>query len=312
VRAAARCEHADPVRNSGADRPDRPLTIRQVSVLLAVPVSTLRTWEHRYSVPGIVRTRGGHRRYPAEAVDELRIIRDEIARGRRAGDAATTARLLVDSDEPGRDLVDRFLDAARAMDQGGIRSCLDDAAERLGLGGTVDLVLVPAMRRIGHWWEIGSCDVGHEHIATEAARTWLARIVAFAPEPRSGGCVLLACGPRDLHSLGLEAFGMLLASDGHACRVLGARTPVPTLTVAAETLDVAAVVVVSHMSGGRQAAIAALSATAALGAPPFYAGNAFLTRPARRRVPGVYLGESQRDALRLLEESLARRPVDAS
>jgi methanogenic corrinoid protein MtbC1 len=308
---AARGGTLAPVRDSGVGRPDRPLTIRQVSALLAVPVSTLRTWEQRYSVPGIVRTRGGHRRYPAEAIDELRIIRDEIARGRRAGQAATTARLLVDPDEPGRDLVDRFLDAARAMDQGGVRSCLDDAAARLGRGATVDLVLVPAMRRIGHWWEIGTCDVGHEHLATEAARAWLARMVAFAPEPRPGRCVLLACGPRDLHSLGLEAFGMLLTSDGQNCRVLGARTPVPALTLAAEALDAAAVVVVSHMSVGRQAAIAALAAVAALDTPTFYAGNAFLTRPARRRAPGVYLGESHRDAVRLLEGCLARRPVHA-
>ncbi|WP_433505789.1 MerR family transcriptional regulator [Pseudonocardia halophobica] len=292
------------------DHTDRPLTIQQVSALLAVPVSTLRTWEHRYSVPGVVRTQGGHRRYPAQVIDELRIIRDEIARGRRAGDAATTARLLVDSDEPGRDLVERFLEAARAMDQGGVRSCLDDAAGRLGLGATVDLVLVPAMRRIGHWWEIGSCDVGHEHLATEAARTWLSRIVAFAPEPRPGGCVLLACGPRDLHSLGLEAFGMLLASDGRSCRVLGARTPVPTLTIAAETLDAAAVVVVSHLAVGRRPAVAALSAMAAQGRPSFYAGNAFLTRPSRRRVPGRYLGESHREAVHLLEEALAERPLD--
>lgn len=286
------------------------MTIQQVSALLAVPVSTLRTWEHRYSVPGVVRTRGGHRRYPAQVIDELRIIRDEIARGRRAGDAATTARLLVDSDEPGRDLVERFLEAARAMDQGGVRSCLDDAADRLGLGATVDLVLVPAMRRIGHWWEIGSCDVGHEHLATEAARTWLSRIVAFAPEPRPGGCVLLACGPRDLHSLGLEAFGMLLVSEGRACRVLGARTPVPALTVAAETLDAAGVVVVSHLAVGRRPAVAALSAMAAQGRPPFYAGNAFLTRPSRRRVPGRYLGESHREAVHLLEETLAGRALD--
>ncbi|MCE0763730.1 B12-binding domain-containing protein [Pseudonocardia kujensis] len=299
-----------PVAAATHDRPDRQLTIQQVSALLAVPISTLRTWEYRYAVPGIVRTRGGHRRYPARAIDELRIIRDEIARGRRAGDAATTARLLVESAEPGRELVNRFLDAAHAMDQGGIRSCLDDAARQLGLGATVDLVLVPAMRRIGHWWEIGTCDVGHEHLATEAARTWLARLVAFAPEPRPGGGVLLACGPRDLHSLGLEAFGMLLASNGRACRVLGARTPVPALTSAVHTLEPAAVVVVSHLASARRPAVDALAAVAALGTPVFYAGNAFLTRPARRRVPGCYLGESHREAAGILEEFLVRRSVD--
>ena len=64
------------------------LTIRQASSLLTVPVSTLRSWERRYDVPMTARTTGGHRRYTKLAIDELRLMRDEIARGKRAGEAA--------------------------------------------------------------------------------------------------------------------------------------------------------------------------------------------------------------------------------
>ena len=62
---------------------------------------------------------------------------------------------------------------------------------------------MPAIRRIGRWWETGRCDVGHGHSATEAAGTWLGKMVAFAPEPARRAPVVLACGPRDTHTLGV-------------------------------------------------------------------------------------------------------------
>jgi MerR family transcriptional regulator, light-induced transcriptional regulator len=289
-----------------------PLTIQQVSEALAVPVSTLRSWERRYDLPRTARTRGGHRRYPAEALDELRLMRDEIARGKRAAEAAASARLLLQPDGPARLLVERFLDATREMDPTAVRTCLDDATDELGLGAMIDDVLLPAMRRIGRWWETGRCDVGHEHVATEAARTWLGRAVAFAPaapEPPRTGPILLACGPRDTHSLGLEAFCALLTRSGRACRLLGARTPVATLVTAARTVGARGVVVVSHLSAGRRPAVEAITAAAALGVPVFYAGNAFIALPVRRRLPGIHLGDSQQEALRTVEAVLGPRPA---
>jgi len=191
-------------------------TIRQASSLLTVPVSTLRSWERRYDVPMTARTSGGHRRYTKLAIDELRLMRDEIARGKRAGDAAISARLLLQPADSARPFIDAFLAAAQAMQPAQIRVTLDDANRELGIGATMDEVLMPAMRRIGRWWETGRCDVGHEHLVTEAARTWLGKIVAFAPEPPRLAPVVLACGPRDTHTLGLEALGALLVHAGRS------------------------------------------------------------------------------------------------
>ena len=201
-------------------------TIRQASSLLTVPVSTLRSWERRYDVPMTARTTGGHRRYTKLAIDELRLMRDEIARGKRAGDAAVSARLLLQPADSARPFIDAFLAAAQAMQPARIRVTLDDANRELGIGATMDEVLMPAVRRIGRWWETGRCDVGHEHLMTEAARTWLGKVVAFAPEPPRLAPVVLACGPHDTHTLGLEALGALLVHGGRQCCLLGARTPV--------------------------------------------------------------------------------------
>jgi MerR family transcriptional regulator, light-induced transcriptional regulator len=282
------------------------LTIRQASSLLTVPVSTLRSWERRYDVPMTARTTGGHRRYTKLAIDELRLMRDEIARGKRAGEAAVSARLLLQPAEPARPFIDAFLSAAQAMQPTQVRVALDNAYRELGLGMTIDEVLMSAMRRIGRWWETGRCDVGHEHVATEAARTWLGKIVAFAPEPRRLAPVVLACGPHDTHTMGLEALGALLSYSGRPCCVLGARTPIEALISTVGRVEPAAVVVVSHLSLGRRLATEAVRLVAGLGVPTFYAGNAFISASTRRRMPGRYLGDSLRDAAHFVETALVR------
>ena len=146
---------------------------------------------------------------------------------------------------------------------------------------------MPAMRRVGRWWETGRCGVGHEHLATEAVRTWLGKITAFAPEPRRLAPVVLACGPHDAHTLGMEALGALLVHAGRRCCVLGARTPVPALVATVERVGPAAVVVVSHLSMGRRLAMEAVRTVAELGVPTFYAGNAFISASTRHRIPGT-------------------------
>jgi MerR family transcriptional regulator, light-induced transcriptional regulator len=86
--------------------------------------------------------------------------------------------------------------------------------------------------------------------------------------------------------------------------VLGARTPAAALLDAASRTDAVAVVVVSHLAVGRRAAVQAIRAVAGTGVRTFYAGNAFVAAPVRRRIPGAYLGESLRNAARTVEAAL--------
>lgn len=278
---------------TGADDPTvgAGLAIQQASELLGVPAPTLRSWERRYGLPTTGRSPGGHRRYE-ESLHQLRLMRDEVARGRRAADAARAVRALLDQEGPVRARIEQLLAASQRMDPAGVRAALDGAHEELGLAATLDDVLMPAMRQVGAWWETGRCDVAEEHLTTESARGWLARMTALAPAPGDQRPILLACGPRDLHTLGLEALALLLADRSRACRVLGARTPARTLLTAAVATDAAAVVVVSHLTTHRRPAVEALAAVADTGIPVFYAGNSFLFPRARVGVPGTHLGES--------------------
>jgi len=283
---------------------DGGLPIQEVSRVLAVPAPTLRAWELRYGVPETPRSAGGHRRYSAEAIQQVRLMRDEIARGRRAADAARAVRTLVAQSGTARDLVDGVLAASDRLAPEDVRATLERAASALGLADAVDQVLMPAMRQVGLWWEVGRCDVAQEHLTSEAARGWVGAVAAGAPPPSRSRPVVTAAGPRDLHTIGLDAFGALLARAGWPVRALGARTPPDALRSAVRATDAAAVVVVSHLASGRRAAVEALVAADCEQVPLFYAGNAFLFTRARHRVPGTYLGESVGQAAALVDGTL--------
>jgi methanogenic corrinoid protein MtbC1 len=277
------------------------LTIQQASELLNVPSPTIRSWERRYGVPLVGRSSGGHRRYALAQLDQLRRMRDLIARGRRAVEAAALVKAGY-ATSPGP-LVEAFLQAALELAPGSIARTLDAARETLGLDRTVDEVLLPAMREVGEWWHLGRIDVSHEHLATNATHAWLASIRpagAVRPQPP----IILSCGPLDHHTLGLEAIGALLRERQWDCRILGARTPVESLARAAAETEADAVVLVCHVTAGRTAAIEALNSSQLRHRQVFYAGGAFATRRARRGVPGHYLGTNLAQAADLITATL--------
>ena len=105
-----------------------------------------------------------------------------------------------------------------------VRDELDLAVAALGVGGCLDDVLFPALRRIGFLWQSGELDYESERLTSEVVRGWLEVLSLQAPDPVEAAPVLLACGPADQHSIGLEALGVLLRHRGRRCRVLGDRT----------------------------------------------------------------------------------------
>jgi methylmalonyl-CoA mutase cobalamin-binding subunit len=277
------------------------LSIQDVSRLLEVPAPTIRSWERRYGIPAAGRSEGGHRRYTPDQLTLLRRMRDEISRGHPAVQAAGLVRAAqTRSTHP---LITTFLEAAHRLDPAGMNRVLDSAHRTLGLAATVDVVLLPAMRELGRWWEAGRCDVAHEHLATDTTQRWLRSFGRARPRARLGP-VLLSCGPRDQHTLGLESLGALLGDRGIDCRFLGARTPASSLAAAVQELRPVAVVVVSHLSGARRVAVEAIRGAQRVGAASFYAGNAFGSPQSRRGVPGTYLGTNLGQAADLVADTI--------
>ncbi len=213
---------------------------------------------------------------------------------------------MITPEGPSVAFVERLLAASASYDPGGLRVELDLAVEALGLGGCLDEVLFPMLRGIGRSWQSGSLGIEAERLATETARAWLESLALGAPEPTNAPSIVLTCGPADVHSIGLEALGVLLRHRRQQCRVLGSRTSVRALTIAIKANHPSAVVVVSHLRRNRPTATQALRAAAELGPEVFYAGDAFGSVRLRRNVPGTHLDGGIRKASEVLLESSNR------
>jgi DNA-binding transcriptional MerR regulator len=286
------------------DREGNGVPIASVAKTLDIPVPTIRSWERRYGFPTPSRTGGRHRRYTVREIEQLRDLRDLITRGHSAREAV--ARLST-APEPTREgeLLQSVVDSAMRLDSDGIRSTLDRTAERLGVEAAIRDVVFPAMREIGTRWKTGACDVEQEHLATGSVRAWLARLSVLAPPAFRAAPIVLACGPKDLHSIGVEAFAVILARRGWPCRVLGALTPTEALLGTVRAVGAVAAVVTSQRGVTRRAAVESIVAVDAVpGVLVFYAGDAFVASAARRDVPGTYLGEDVVEAAEVVEAAL--------
>ena len=281
------------------------LPIASVSSLLGIPIPTIRSWERRYGFPVPSRTQGQHRRYSVDEVDQLRRVRDEITRGHNARQAVDVVRRSATEGRPRTELLDRFLVASMHLDPSQLREILTEGTEQLGVEHTIRDVVLPAMREMGSRWKAGVCDTAHEHLATEAVRVWLARQSVMAPPAFRPYPLILACGPKDLHTIGLESFGVVLARRGWSVRTLGALTPVSSLVAAVRAAEARGAVVTSQRSVTRRAAVEAIHAVDRLpGVEAFYAGAGFGPATARKDVPGTYLGDDVVEAAEIMERRL--------
>lgn len=278
------------------------LTIDQVSRIVGVPTPTIRSWERRHQVPVVSRTSGGHRRYTNEQLDALRRMRDLVAQGIRPVNAA--ARIKSEDATSAESLIEALLQASQEFKPDTIGGTLDAAQQALGLGRTVDDVLLPALRQIGQRWESGWVDVSHEHLATYAIHRWLSKLNRTSLPLAHFQPIVLCCGPRDDHTLGLEALGALLGERGLDCRLLGARTPAESLVRAVRDTAAAAVVLVCHLTASRQAAVDALRSPELNQTDIYYAGGAFASHQARQGIPGHHLGDNLTSAADFIASAL--------
>ena len=265
---------------------------------------TLRSWELRYGIPVTTRASGTHRRYSAEELHALRLMRDEIARGTRAGAAAQAVRASLGQSGPAADFVAAVLEASGDYDAPAIRDQLDAAASELGLAGCLDDVLFPALRQVGEWWQIGRCDVDQERLTTEAVRAWLDRLMSYAPSPIHADP---SCWRADLATSTRWASRRCVCPCAKSVGAAGCSAPAhhrlrspqpyaptePSRSSSRRTSPRPGNVPSAHCRQPKE-----------LGVAVFYAGNAFATPRSRVKVPGRYLGPRIKDACDLIVASL--------
>jgi MerR family transcriptional regulator, light-induced transcriptional regulator len=240
VREVPRPHRLSPMEQSGL------LRIGELSRRVGISPELLRAWEKRYGLLTPSRTAGGLRLYSAR--DETRIarMRELLASGLSAAEAARLAR-DAEPAGPARVGASEFARELRNALDG-----YDETAAQLALDRTF-------------------ATVGQEHFASNVIQGRL-RALARGWDQGIGPRAVLACPPGERHEIGLICFGLSLRTRGWRITYLGADTPVksietnlsdgrPAVTVIAAVTDER-----FHASGDELARVARKAPVAIAGA----------------------------------------------
>lgn len=218
----------------------------------SVSPELLRAWEHRYGLLQPARSSGGFRLYSLEDLERVRLMKQYLAAGLAAADAARLA-LSAPVRPAGTPIAigpaPEDLDAERLTLTRALRAFDDFAAQvildHLFASFDVDVVLrdviLREMQDLGQRWARGETTVAQEHFTSNLFH---ARImgVAHGWDAGEGLRAILACPPDEYHDLPLAMFGVALRRQGWRITYFGTATPIGTLANAAQILRPALVV----------------------------------------------------------------------
>ena len=225
------------------------LRIGELSQRTGVSPELLRAWQRRYGLLEPARSPGGFRLYTPDDEARVRRMKDHLARGVAAAEAA---RLAIVPEEPANgsltSLREELRIALEAFDEAGAQRVLDGAIASFSIDAVLADLLIPYLHDLGERWADDRVTVGQEHFASNLIR---ARLLALARswDAGYGPRAVLACPEGELHDLGLVVFGVALAKRGWRITFLGANTPVATVAEAASQTTPDAVVIAASDAG---------------------------------------------------------------
>ena len=246
------------------------LSIGALSRATGVPVETLRTWERRYGFPApIERIDSGHRRYPIECAERLRLVVRALALGHKPSivlpsspSALHDLMALVDRGPPVRareasrmidgSFNERCLDCVKRLDGEGLVQELDRAWNDLGAMEFLSGCLGPFLRLLGEAWSRGDVEVGHEHFTSEYVREFLSMHWRPMSDRSEGPRVVCATLSGEEHVLGLHMAAVALSLAGGRAVFLGANTRVQDVALAVRERDARAVALSAALGVNRK------------------------------------------------------------
>jgi methylmalonyl-CoA mutase cobalamin-binding subunit len=228
------------------------ISIGKLAKATGFSVERLRIWELRYGAPKGERLPSGHRRYAAEEVERLHLVRECIARGKRPRHVVALSReaLLDQLDTKSyshrADLAPRaahaalpwstkaWVAAAMKMDEGYLDRQFYEHWLDLGSLRFLRERAEPFIHALGEEWQKGELCVAEEHFGSEKMGDFLAGIWRRLNEHNQAGPVLLTTLPGDGHRLGLQMAALVSAMAGLRVIYLGPNTPVEEVAKAVE------------------------------------------------------------------------------
>ena len=207
--------------------------------LTGLSAEVLRAWERRYGAVQPPRTPGGTRRYRAQDLERLRLLKAAVEAGHRISDVAQLdeAELIRRANlnrETGNQHLEQTLAALRELNATEAQRLLAGQLSALGpVRFAIDFAL-PLVREIGERWATGRMSVASEHLASGLLRSMLGS--ALQPNALSlmGPRIVFSTPSGEPHELGLQMAALTAMGAGAAPVYLGAQLPLEELLHAVE------------------------------------------------------------------------------
>jgi DNA-binding transcriptional MerR regulator len=223
------------------------LHIREVVRVTGLRREQLYMWQRRYGFPNPARDGFGDRVYPPDQVARLKLIKQLLSEGWRAGavvplaESALQSMLGIAVEDP----VPLPLEIATAVQLladhrvGELQNHLSKVLVGQGLRRFLEQTLIPLNEAVHERVVRGEMQTFQELRFADLAQRLLRDVTRLVRPTRDAQQILLATPPNDPNQLGLAILELLLFTEGINCLTLGAGVPAQEIGGAARAYKVA-------------------------------------------------------------------------